>query len=242
MPKLSRLLALLFCLGLLYPILSPTANADEWDEKTILTFSGPVQVGDTRLDAGTYVFKLADTNDRHVVQIFSQDEKHVYATVLAMPDYRLEPTDKTVIKFTETSNGSTASGEIPSDGVPIKEWFYPGKNFGQEFKVKPVQTAALEPVAAPEPAPEPAPAAVAPEQPAPAPEATPEPAPEAAPAPAEPQAAAPAPATPEQPAPAAQPAPARLPKTASTAPLIGLAGLMCLILAGGFRAYARRRS
>jgi hypothetical protein len=26
---------------------------------------------------------------------------------------------------------------VPEAGVPIKEWFYPGDNFGQEFKVVP---------------------------------------------------------------------------------------------------------
>jgi hypothetical protein len=242
MPKVSKLLALLFCLGLLYPLISPSAKADEWDQKTTLTFSGPVEVGNTRLEAGTYVFELADTSDRHVVQIFSEDEKHVYATILAIPDYRVEPTGDTVIKFSETVDASTISGELPAAGVPIKEWFYPGQNFGQEFKVAPVETAAVEPSAPPEAAPEPEPATVAPEQPAPEPEPQ---TPEATPAPDQSQEATPAPAQPEPP-PAAQqepaPAPTPLPKTASSALLVGLLSGVCFALALGIRTFAKRQS
>ncbi|HEV3278130.1 MAG TPA: hypothetical protein VG860_15035 [Terriglobia bacterium] len=243
MTRVSKFLAICFCFALLCSIASPKASADEWDKKTVLTFSGPVQVGKTRLDAGTYVFKLADTYDRHTVQIFNKNENHLIATIFAIPDYRLEPTDGTVVKFAETAaDGSDSSGVLPVAGVPIKEWFYPGDNFGQEFKVapQPVETAALEP---------PPPAAEAePAQPAPAPVTEP---------PAEQSAAAPQPETPPQPqaqpapAPAqtdqqpAQPAPApatTLPKTASLVPLLGLVSALSLALAGGLRAFAKRVS
>ena len=54
------------------------------------------------LPAGTYVFKILDSGaDRHIVQISSQDELTVYATILAIPNYRLKATDKTVITFSE---------------------------------------------------------------------------------------------------------------------------------------------
>ena len=239
MRNIVRLLAALFCLSMLNA-LCPGAKADEWDKKTILTFSGPVVVAGHRLEAGTYVFKLADTTDRHVVQIFNQDEKHVYATILATPDYRLEPADKTVIKFAETADGSDYAGNLPDAGVPIKEWFYPGDNFGQEFKVKP----APEEVAVAEPT-TPPPAAEAP-APEPAPEAQPAPAPPEEPAP---QAEQPAPAPQEQPqteqaAPAPEPAPVEqpqtLPKTASSMPLFGLIGILSLGAAASLRVISKR--
>jgi hypothetical protein len=163
MTKGAKLFLVLFCFALFCSVNSRSAKADEWDKKTILSFSGPVQVQNTRLEAGTYVFKLADTADRHVVQIFNQEETQVIATIMAIPDYRLEPTGKTAIKFSETSEGATTSGTVPEAGVPIKEWFYPGDNFGQEFKVVPlpVEMATAEPAAPPpaesEPAPAPAP-------------------------------------------------------------------------------------
>jgi len=38
----------------------PRATADESDEKTVFTFSGPVEIPGQVLPAGTYVLKLAD--------------------------------------------------------------------------------------------------------------------------------------------------------------------------------------
>jgi outer membrane biosynthesis protein TonB len=233
--KTAKLCAILFCCALLYSISSPNAKADEWNKKTIVTFSGPVMVGKTHLDAGTYVFKLADSpSDRHIVQIFNADESHVIATILAIPDWRLTPTGDTTIKFSETSDGDTQSGTLPADGVAMKEWFYPGDNFGQEFKVvpQPVVAEVTEPAPAPEPAPEPE-VAPAPEQPAPEAEAAPE----------EPAPQAQEPAQTEQPAPA--PAPAEtpaMPQTASSMPLIALISVLSLAVGTSLRAVAKRRA
>jgi len=240
MSKTAKSILILFCFSVLCLATSPSTKGDEWDKKTILTFSGPVQVQNTRLDAGTYVFKLADTADRHVVQIFNQDETQVIATIMAIPDYRLEPTGKTVIKFSETSDGTTSSGTLPEAGVPIKEWFYPGDNFGQEFKVvpQPVETATAEPTTPPAAVSQPAP------EPAPAPEAAPPPeqpqAQESTPAPTEQQ--APETEQPPAPAPAQTEAPMSLPKTASSMPLVGLISVLSLAAAGGLRIIRRRDS
>ena len=77
------------------------------------------------LPAGTYVFKLLDSHsDRHIVQILSADEKTVYATILAIPNYRLKATDKTVITFSERPAGQPEA---------LRAWFYPGRNWGEEF-------------------------------------------------------------------------------------------------------------
>ena len=66
-----------------------------------------------------------DSNaNRNIVQIFDRDEKMLYATILALPDYRLKPSDKTVIQFEERP-----SGEPPA----IKAWYYPGDNSGVQF-------------------------------------------------------------------------------------------------------------
>jgi hypothetical protein len=228
-------LALVLCIGL--SLLMPSARADEHDKLTKISFSGPVQVGKTQLPAGTYTFKLMDLGgDRNVVQIFNEDETHLIATVLANPDYRLEPTSDTTVKFAETSNGSETSGNVPETGVPIKEWFYPGDSWGQEFPVKAVQVAAAEPEPAPEAAPEPAPTAApqpeAPQAATPTPEAA---APAAAEA-ADPVTPAPPPQT-EQTAPATeqQATPAELPQTASRLPLIAPIGVLSLAAAGSLR-------
>jgi hypothetical protein len=38
-----------------------SARADEWDKKTVLTFSRPVGIPGYVLRAGTYTFRLADS-------------------------------------------------------------------------------------------------------------------------------------------------------------------------------------
>lgn len=107
---------------------SPTASADDSNRKTVVTFSAPVEVpgvGAQVLPAGTYVFKIMDSlSDRHIVQIFSADESHVYTTILAIPNYRLRTTDKTVMTFKERAEGQPEA---------IRAWFYPGRQWGEEF-------------------------------------------------------------------------------------------------------------
>ena len=95
------------------------------DNKTTLTFSQPVEIPGHVLPAGTYVFRLADSlSDRHIVQVFNADGSRIIATVLAINNYRLTATNKTVISFNEVPRGSPET---------IRAWFYPGNNFGQEF-------------------------------------------------------------------------------------------------------------
>jgi hypothetical protein len=57
---------------LLGATLAPGARADQWDRKTIVTFSDSVEVPGQVLPAGTYVFRLADIpTDKHIVQIWN---------------------------------------------------------------------------------------------------------------------------------------------------------------------------
>src|ERR1700724_3855909 len=118
-------------MALLGAAFSPSARADEVNRKTVITFSGPVEIPGVHLQgfgilpAGTYVFKVLDSkSDRHIVQIFSQDELTVYATILAIPNYRLKATDKTVITFRERPAGQPEA---------LRAWFYPGRTWGEEF-------------------------------------------------------------------------------------------------------------
>jgi hypothetical protein len=98
-----KVLASIFCLSLAALAFSASVKADAWNKKTIVTFSQPVEVpGGVVLPPSTYVFKLLDSaSNRHIVQIFNEDQTHIYATVLAIPNYRLRVTGKTVITFTE---------------------------------------------------------------------------------------------------------------------------------------------
>ena len=72
-----------------------------------------------------HVFKLLDSqSDRHIVQIFNKDETQVIATILAIPNYRLRATGKTVVTFRERPAGEPEA---------LRAWFFPGENYGQEF-------------------------------------------------------------------------------------------------------------
>src|SRR5450432_3858556 len=103
--KLPKTLGILLFTAVFCALVVPTALADDLNRKTTVTFSGPVEVpgvGAQTLPAGTYVFKIMDSlSDRHIVQIFSQDETHLYTTILAIPNYRLKATDKTVVTCSE---------------------------------------------------------------------------------------------------------------------------------------------
>jgi hypothetical protein len=208
-------------LGLIVSAIAVPTKADSWDKMTYVTINEKVIAGNKVLEPGTYVWKLLDSqSDRHIVQIFDKDQRHLEETILAIPNYRLEPTGDSHFSFWETPPG------VPK---AIRAWFYPGDNFGQEFaypKKLVAQFATIVPVPVPMAykEPEPAPAA------APAPAAQPAPEPAAAePAPSpEP---APQPATPA-PAPAPQDTASALPHTASNIPLIAFLGLGSFGLAG----------
>src|ERR1019366_2637146 len=91
--KLFKVLAGICSLALLALVFTPGLKADNnvWNKKTTITFSQPFEIpGGQVLPAGTYVFKLLDSPyDRDIVQIFNQDQTHIYATVLAIPNRRL---------------------------------------------------------------------------------------------------------------------------------------------------------
>jgi len=100
-------------------------RADGWDKKTIVTFPDSVEIPGQVLPAGTYVFKSANSNsNRHIVQIWNEDEDQLLATVLTISDYRSEPADDTLSEFEER----------PSDSpMALHSWFYPGETTGRQF-------------------------------------------------------------------------------------------------------------
>jgi hypothetical protein len=212
-------------------------------EKTFLTFSAPVELPGVTLPAGTYMFKLADTPGRNVVQVMSADGKDILGQWLFVQAERPDVSGETVVTFRETTAGATPA---------VQYWYYPGEKIGKEFIYPKEQGAKIaartgaevrtsdEPVnvevAAAEPAPveQPATVAAAPEPaPAPEPSAAPEPAAAPKPAPVAVQAEA---RTQE---PQAVGTSGELPRTASPLPLSGLLGLFSLAGAAGIRKFRR---
>ncbi|HET9791458.1 MAG TPA: hypothetical protein VFR08_09175 [Candidatus Angelobacter sp.] len=124
--KTIRAFSIVFCILTVGLFLMPNARADEWNKKTKVTFSQPVEIpGGKILAAGTYVFKLVDSQStRNIVRIFNEDETSVITTIIAIPNYRLHPTTETVLSFKERAAGTPQA---------MRAWFYPGDTFGQEF-------------------------------------------------------------------------------------------------------------
>jgi|SRR5262249_38302468 len=97
--------------------------ADDWDQKTHFSINQPVSIpGHVVLPAGSYVIKRLDTSSP-VVQILNDSETKVYATLLPIPDYVMNPADKPTFTFQEMPEGPPA----------LKSWFYPGHTTGYEF-------------------------------------------------------------------------------------------------------------
>src|SRR5580692_9897685 len=106
---------LMLLVGLAAMTITPAVKADDWNQKTVFTFSGPVAIPGQVLPGGTYVFKLLNSSsNRHIVQVFNKDENHVYGTFLAIPDYHMHPPSQPLIKFHERAEGEPQA---------IKAWF-----------------------------------------------------------------------------------------------------------------------
>jgi hypothetical protein len=123
--RIVRAIQVSMCAAVLCAAIVTAARADNWDKKTMVTFSDSVEIPGQVLPPGTYVFKLANSvSDRHIVQIWNGGETQIMATILAVPINRLEPPDETIFEFNER----------PADSpMALHSWFYPGDNTGQEF-------------------------------------------------------------------------------------------------------------
>lgn len=143
--KIEKIMVAAFCLAVVWLVTAPAVHADDWDKATRITMSQPFEVPGMILPAGTYIVKLVDLpGERHVVRFLSEDESTVYATLIGIPDFRLEPTDKTAITFYESELNRPQA---------LHNWFYPGHRFGIEFaypkkRAVEIATAVEEPVIA----------------------------------------------------------------------------------------------
>lgn len=126
-------------------LFTPTIlHADDWNWKTRFTVSQPTEVpGAVLLPNTRYVIKRFDSpSERHVVQIYNDNETKMLTMFMCAADERTVPTDKTVFTFIETN---------PGYPMPMKEWFYPGNLEGLEFiypkkQAREIAAHAIEPV------------------------------------------------------------------------------------------------
>jgi len=108
---------------------SASAQDSNVNQRTFLTFSGPVQMPGVTLPAGKYVFRLADTSLHNVMQVFDSDEKNIMGQWFFVPKNRT------------TEEASAADGkpvvtfrEMPEGMAPaVRYYFYPTDLTGKEF-------------------------------------------------------------------------------------------------------------
>jgi len=115
-------------LGLLTAGVVPSLRADDNNKETRMTINGPLQVQDTLLAPGQYVFKLTEPDTAHnVVSIYNADGTGLEGIIIGWSAYRADAGDK------ELFTVSQPQGTQPAK---LQTWFYPGDNFGVEFSVK----------------------------------------------------------------------------------------------------------
>jgi hypothetical protein len=104
----------------------PSLKAGESDKKTIITIAQPLEVEGTVLPADRYVLKLLNfLTDQNIVQIYNGKETSLITTILAIPAFRLKPIAESQFSFYEAA---------AEDRPALRTWFYPGDNFGFEFR------------------------------------------------------------------------------------------------------------
>jgi len=122
----NKLAPIAFALALVAVAMATPASAQtNLNQRTVLTFSQPIEVPGKVLPAGTYTFELHESQmNRHIVQVYDADGKKLITTFLAIPNRRLETTSDTVVRFAEVAPGQPQA---------MRAWFYPGQTVGQEM-------------------------------------------------------------------------------------------------------------
>jgi pyruvate/2-oxoglutarate dehydrogenase complex dihydrolipoamide acyltransferase (E2) component len=105
------------------------AQETNTDQRTIMTFSSAVELPGVTLEPGTYEFRLADTPQRNVVQVFRKEgDQSVGGKPMGqwtfIPAERPRASDETVVMFKEAREGTTPA---------IQYWYFPSERIGKEF-------------------------------------------------------------------------------------------------------------
>ena len=129
MKRFTSISAAIFTAAFLTAASSASAQDSNTNQRTYLTFSGPVQMPGVTLPAGKYTFRLADTALHNVMQVFDADEQHIIGQWFFIPKERTTDEQnaadgKPVVMFREMPEGMTPA---------IQFFFYPTDLRGKEF-------------------------------------------------------------------------------------------------------------
>jgi hypothetical protein len=129
MKRLTSIAAAAFTAAFLTAAINVSAQDSNIDQRTFMTFSGPVQMPGVTLPAGKYVFKLAPTALHNIMQVFDGQEKDIIGQWFFIPKNRTTEemsaaNGKPVVTFMEMPEGVTPA---------VKYYFYPTDLTGKEF-------------------------------------------------------------------------------------------------------------
>jgi hypothetical protein len=129
MKRFTSIAAAVFTAAFLTAATTASAQDSNVNQRTYLTFSGPVQMPGVTLPAGKYVFRLADTALHNVMQVFDSEEKHIIGQWFFVPANRTseeqsQANGKPVVMFREMPEGITPA---------VHFFFYPTDLTGKEF-------------------------------------------------------------------------------------------------------------
>jgi len=129
MKRLTSVAAAAFTAAFLTVAINVSAQDSNINQRTFLTFSGPVQMPGVTLPAGKYVFRLADTSLHNVMQVFDGEEKDIIGQWFFIPRNRTTEdahaaNGKPVVVFLEVPEGVTPA---------VKYYFYPTDLTGKEL-------------------------------------------------------------------------------------------------------------
>jgi hypothetical protein len=112
-------------LGLLAGFFANPLKADDFNKETLVKIDNPMQVQNTVLLPGSYIFELGPTpTDMNVVWIRNANNYHVVATIVGSSAYRLNPDSAKTLTFYHT-----AAGQVPT----LKNWYFADENLGVHF-------------------------------------------------------------------------------------------------------------
>jgi hypothetical protein len=130
--RLTKALQLAVCGAVLCGLLSAGARADDYNNKTIVTFRDAVQIPGQVLAPGTYVFMLLNSPaNRNVVEIWNADQKELLASLQTNSETDWPPPDRPIY----TPDHPRFQLDEQGSGQPLllRSFYFPSYLEGHDF-------------------------------------------------------------------------------------------------------------
>lgn len=100
------------------------AQQIDTNDRTFITFKTAVELPGVTLEPGEYEFRLADNQQRNVVQVLRREDMKPMGQFTFAPAERERTTDETMVMFKEAREGATPA---------VQYWYFPNEKIGKEF-------------------------------------------------------------------------------------------------------------